>query len=384
MAREILQVIGSGEPGGGTTAVLTLAGMLHKAGEAVAIVSQRDSYLLQEAARLGIPTHGLDFASRGKAMLAFTELARLFRRVQPEIVHAHGSRAGLPVSLACRFLAGSRPWRFVYTVHGFHFLAKPAGAFHLARAVERLCIAEADWTNFVSFGDRAIAQRQGLLHRPGSSSVIPNAVLVGDLAAEPERVHDLVFVGRLTPQKNPLILADIVAALGPLRPVLQVVGGGELEGALKERVRSLGLEDRFNFQGPRDRTSTLGILARSRLLVLPSLWEGHPITLIEAMHLGVPVVASKVSGTEEIVREGVTGRLVPPRDVAAYAQAIGDLLRDPQQARALGDNARREAALHFSPERMLAANLTVYRPPGSSPSGTAAAGPRRTNDARRA
>jgi len=359
----IVQIIGNGDPGGGTTAVLTLATMLHAEGYRVVVVSQRGSYLLTEAARSGIDVHGLDFSSRGGAIANLFALARFIRACAPSVVHAHGNRGGLPAALALALLRRSARPRFVYTVHGFHFLSKKHIVFLLARMAEWFCIARADQTNFVSRGDAQIAREQRIAGDMARTRVIHNAVLAQDFPEQPPArpEGDIAFIGRLTHQKNPLILPDIVAALGAQAPRVHVIGGGELEGELKAKVRAMKLDDRFVFHGRQSRAATLAIAGACSLLLLPSRWEGHPITVIEAMHMGLPVIASDISGTKEIVDDGKTGYLVGTDDVAGYAAAILRLQADPARARMLGEAGRHAAQTVFSPERMLVANLKGYR-----------------------
>lgn len=363
MTKEIVQIIGNGDPGGGTTAVLTLALLLQGAGHRPVIVSQRDSYLLREAERHRIPVHGLDFSSRGGAIASCRALASFIRQRQPAVVHAHGNRAGLPVALAMTLLGRAHRPRFVYTVHGFHFLTKKAGAYHLARMAEKFAIRQANWTNFVSDGDARIARARRLVADPACTSVIHNAVLAEDFPsnAATQSEPSVAFIGRLTYQKNPLILADIAAALGPLAPRIHVIGGGEMDGELRARVEALRLSDRFVFHGQQHRADALRIAAECSLLLLPSRWEGHPITVIEAMHMGLPVIASDISGTREIVAQDETGYLVPADDATGYAAAIRRVLVEPGLGQRLGARGRAVADEKFSAYRMLQANLAVYR-----------------------
>lgn len=367
MTKDIVQIIGNGDPGGGTTAVLTLATLLQGTGHLPVIVSQRDSYLLREAGRHGIAVHGMDFSSRGGSIANCHALASFIRQRQPAVVHAHGNRAGLPVALAMTLLGRARRPRFVYTVHGFHFLTKKPGAYHLARMAEKYAIRQADWTNFVSDGDARIARERRLLMDPARTSVIHNAVLAQDFPPQGGAPMEpsVAFIGRLTYQKNPLILADITAALGAQAPRIHVIGGGELDVELRARVEAMKLSDRFVFHGQQHRADALRIAAACSLLLLPSRWEGHPITVIEAMHMGLPVIASDISGTREIVTHEDTGYLVPADDVAGYAAAIGRVLSEPGLARRLGARGCAVADEKFSAHRMLQANLAAYRLPAS-------------------
>ncbi|MGJ7917773.1 glycosyltransferase [Massilia sp. LXY-6] len=363
MTKEIVQVIGNGDPGGGTTAVLTLATLLRGAGHRPLIVSQHDSYLLREAKLQGIAVHGMDFSSRGGAIGNCRALASFIRQRRPAVVHAHGNRAGLPVALAMKMLGRADRPRFVYTVHGFHFLTKTGGAYHLARMAEKFAIAEADWTNFVSDGDAQIARSRRLLANPASTSIIHNAVLAEDFPARADAPAEpgIAFIGRLTYQKNPLILADIAAALRPLAPQMHVIGGGEMDVELRDRVSAMQLSDQFVFHGQQHRTSALQIAAACTLLLLPSRWEGHPITVIEAMHMGLPVIASDISGTREIVVQDDTGFLVHADAASDYAAAIRQVLTEPGLAQRLGARGRDVANEKFSAQRMLQANLAAYR-----------------------
>lgn len=369
----VLQVIGNGDPGGGTTAVLTLAQMLRESGERVLIVSQKGSHILDAAREQGLATVGLEFASRSAAAAACKSLSALIADLRPDIVHAHGGRAGLPVALARRWFSRRHGFGMVYTVHGFHFPLKRAGVRQLARLSELFCMSQADHTIFVSASDSGIAHDHRLVTRPGSTTIINNAISLEDLPACHVRDVDIVLLARLIPQKNVTILPDIVAALRPLRPSVHVVGGGELEAELKKKVRQLGLEAQFTYHGMLSRREALRVLVRARTLILPSYWEGHPIVVIEAMHLGVPVVASRVRGNIGVVREGVTGYLVGLDDVAGYAHALEALLVDPGLHQRLSGNAREVAAQAYSPARMLSQTQQVYEGVRARRTGLAAA-----------
>jgi glycosyltransferase involved in cell wall biosynthesis len=359
MAR-IAQIVGDGRPGGGTTAVITLARLLADEGHDVHVLSQQGSYLLEHAVQQGLSAHGLQFTRRAMTPVTARDLSTILNRISPAVAHAHGARAALPMALATRLRMIERAPKFAYTVHGFHYSAKPYALKVLARSAEAACIAQADWTNFVSDADRELASRDGLLRRARSHSTIKNAVSVPPHLSQQPKCFDIGFVGRLTGQKNPLFLRDILSALRPCSPTLAVIGGGVLEAKLREEFRDAGLTPQVTMLGECSRDNALSALSQCRLLVLPSLWEGHPITLIEAMLLGVPAIASDIPGNDEIIVRGQTGHLVPVNDARAYAAQISRLLHDDTLRQRMGDCARRIATAEYSTERMLSGHLEHY------------------------
>jgi L-malate glycosyltransferase len=160
-------------------------------------------------------------------------------------------------------------------------------------------------------------------------------------------------VGRLEEQKGHVHLLAALPALKREIPHLAVllVGDGRRGEDLKRRVADLGLEDTVRFLGTR--RDLPEIFRALDLFVQPSLWEGLPLALLKAMGAGLPVVATRVSGCREAITEGVNGLLVPPGDPGALAAAILELHRRPDEARRLGDAARRTVSAHYSLDAML-------------------------------
>ena len=191
-------------------------------------------------------------------------------------------------------------------------------------------------------------------------AIPPLATVLRDEAAK-AKTHDIAFLGRLEPQKNPLIIADILAALRPLRPTMCIVGGGSLEQELRFRITSLGLAGQITWCGPLEHKKALAQVARARLLLLPSAWEGMPISLIEAMHLGLPAVASDIPGNDEVVRDGETGYLVPANDVAAYAVRLRLLLANDALVASMSQAAIERSASRFSFEEHVRRHIELYQ-----------------------
>ena len=352
---EVIHIVGDGAAGGGTTIVLQLAAGLQHRGAKVTVAGPHGSYLLAQAAGAGHTVLGLDFSNRLKTRSVSRAVATLLRRHGPSLVHAHGARAGLAAAL----LPSSFRKALVYTVHGFHYGDKAFGIRHLAMAAERLCMQRATATVFVSSHDASLANSARLLPRGAASDIIYN----GSVPAEPadsELRFDLVFLGRLHPQKNPLILAEILKRLEPLRPSLGIIGSGELEPELRAQIQASGLQGQVTFLGERSHQEALRLLACARIMVLPSRWEGLPVSVLEAMHRGIAVVASDVPGTDELVVDGETGFLVPPANAAGYADRIVRLLSDNGARRRMGTRALSRARALFSHQSQLDSHIALY------------------------
>ncbi len=175
----------------------------------------------------------------------------------------------------------------------------------------------------------------------------------------------ILTVGRLTEQKGHCYLIEAVAAVLPMYPNIEflLVGEGELADELEAQAEQSGYGDHIHFLGRRN--DVLALLAEADMFVLPSLWEGLSIALLEAMAAGKPIVATAVSGTTQVMAHGQTGLIVPPADGAALAAAINQLLANPTQAHALGQAARQHVSTHYSAEKQAKEHLALYRKIGA-------------------
>ena len=191
------------------------------------------------------------------------------------------------------------------------------------------------------------AERLELLARLGVS-VPPDSFLVGVAA-------------RLEPQKGVAVLVEALVRLAPTHPRLRcvIMGDGSLRAHLEAQVRRSGLEGRVFFTGSVERAARY--FPAFDVLCLPSLEEALPLSLIEAMAAGCAVVASRVGGIPEVVRDGVEGLLVPPGDPQALAEALERLLVDPGRLADMRRAARRRYDEAFTARHMALATLRVYR-----------------------
>jgi glycosyltransferase involved in cell wall biosynthesis len=173
---------------------------------------------------------------------------------------------------------------------------------------------------------------------------------------------DLIsVVATLKEQKGHRYLVEALPSIVPQHPDLHVlfIGDGELREELQAQVERLNLGDHVHFLG--NRSDVPELLAASDLFVLPSLWEGLPMALLEAMASGLPIVATEVSGTVQAMIPNETGILVPPGDAQQLAQAIEQLFSDPAQAQAMGAAARRRVQEEFSAQKQADEHLALYR-----------------------
>jgi len=166
-------------------------------------------------------------------------------------------------------------------------------------------------------------------------------------------------IARLTEQKGHVHLFDALARTPQLAGLdLIVVGDGELRDSLRQRVEALGLSSHVKFVGAR---RDLGDLLHAMdVFVLPSLWEGLPLSLVLAMGAGLPVVATTVAGVPEVVENERTGLLVPPADPMALGRALGRIVTDPRLARRLADNGRAVVLAKFGVDGYVSAVTRLY------------------------
>jgi len=158
------------------------------------------------------------------------------------------------------------------------------------------------------------------------------------------------FSGRLSPEKNPLALVELASRCRDMERVYFVMtGGGAMADAVARRKEELGLQ-RLLFKGFVDDPATY--LAMYDALLLPSVQDGRPVAVMEAMLLGTPCLASRIGGLPEMVEDGVTGLLAPPGDVGALEQAVRLAAADPAKLKAFGAAAQAFACVHFDPPAM--------------------------------
>lgn len=352
----VLQAVADGRLGGGTTHVLQLIETLREQLPAeLHLVSQSDSPVLAEAAARGAVVHGVDFFAARLDPRVWVRLTRLVRTLRPDLIHAHGARACLPLT----YVAAQAP--LLYSVHGYHFVGKTGPAQRLARLAEQRCAACADLTLFVAEHDRELAARSGILERCRAHRVIRNGIDLRGLAvATGGDGRTLGYLGRLSEEKNPLLLLELLARLRADGFRLVVVGDGPLREVMRQKAEAEGLALRIAFTGALPRAQALAEIARTDALIVPSLWEGLPLAPLEAMAMGVPVIASAVGGLPEMIQHGVSGLLIDPPDADGFATAVRSLAAAPALRARIVAQARQRVADSFSWQSTRQAYLDLY------------------------
>jgi glycosyltransferase involved in cell wall biosynthesis len=291
-------------------------------------------------------------------LLGLLELLTLLRRERPHILHANSSKAGVLARFAA-WLAGV-PIR-IFTVHGWAFSAHQGRRSKIYLWADRLVRPLTTVTVCVAERERVAGIAAGTCSER-TTVVIHNGVEAGAAPARhaanpgPPRI---VSVGRLQAPKDALTLVRALARLpkGSFRAV--IVGAGPDRPLVEAEVRRLGLDRAVELAGAREDVPE--ILAAADLFVLSSASEGLPMTILEAMAAGLPVVASRVGGVPEAVLDGETGLLVPPGRPASLAAAIERLLEDTSLRRSMGRAGLARVRERFDIASFQRAHVDLYR-----------------------
>jgi glycosyltransferase involved in cell wall biosynthesis len=312
------------------------------------------SELASEASALGVTTRAIAApATAAQGVASLPGLALALRRERVAVFHAHQTW-----SLSCRYgivaAALARVRARVASAQLFVEMPRLRGI-----DIQHAVISRALHRHIAV--SRHVAWR---LHDrfdvPGERiAVIPNAVTLAPRAPRDAALRARVLLGqraplvltvaRLDAQKGVAYLLDAAAEVPDA--IFVIAGEGPERATLEARATSLGIAHRVRFLG--HRRDIPALLAIADLFVLPSLWEGLPLSVLEAMAAGVPVVATRIGGTDELVRDGETGTLAPPENGPALAEAIRAVLYDRERA------LRMAAAAHALVEREHSATAMV-------------------------
>jgi glycosyltransferase involved in cell wall biosynthesis len=322
---------------------------------------------------VALPHSTRSFDPRSDAVAAL-ELYRTIRRVRPDIVHTHNPKTGVYGRMVA---AAARVPSVVNTVHGLY--AQPTDRWRRRApvyALERLASVFSDHEFVVSEEDvetlrslrvplsKMTRLPSGVeLHRFDPARVPPEDVarLRADLGLDADDVAILV-VGRLVWEKGYGEVFEAARLGASHRPRVRWIVVGPADPGKRDRVDAASLR-----RAERDGVRVVGargdmpvVYAAAQVMVLASYREGLPLSAMEAAAMGLPVVATDIRGCRQVVADGVTGLLVPPRRAPELAAAVQRLAADPELRRSLGHAARARAVREFDEDRAIGHILSVY------------------------
>lgn len=290
-------------------------------------------------------------------------LANMLEQWQVRIVHVHGYKATVYCALARYW----HPFAVIKTEHG---LPETNGGGIAAMRTRLYYFLDSMATRIARMTVCYVTEELRAHHRSACSElngrVIPNGLGEIDrsrLPCPPEFHKDwfnVVIVGRVDRVKGHQLAIEAVAAQSmPINVHLHIVGTGPDEPVLQALAETRAVAHRVHFLG--FRRDVYSYLAHCQVLLMPSLHEGLPYTLLEAMALGIPVIASRVGGLAEVLQDSVTALLVSPGDARTLTQAIHRLYSDPELGLQLAEHAHCLQQAKYSLEAMADSYLDVYR-----------------------
>jgi glycosyltransferase involved in cell wall biosynthesis len=294
--------------------------------------------------------------------IAWLKLISILRKGRFDVVHTHTAKAGFLGRVAAK-MAGAH--RVIYSPHGHDFygyfgkwgsrMVVCAEKFAALFCDRIHALTELEKKDFLSFYICFASKIEVISSGVELDALRPTQRLINGMKnefLEGEKIYLVGMVGRLEPVKGPVYFIEAAKLVLRKKKNVKfyVVGEGSLRGALEKEVREAGIEERFIFTGWKEDVSA--ILFTLDLLVLPSLNEAVGRSALEAQAAGVPVVATRVGGVSEVIKDGVTGVLVEPKSAPALASAILSLLNDEAKRISMGEAGRGWVDERFSDRTM--------------------------------
>lgn len=380
MKKKILFIITKSNWGGAQRYVYDLASHLPLDRYEPVVAAGGEGILFQKIQSAGIRTIPIPSFERniriGKEFRSFLNLVQILRRENPAVVHLNSSKAGGIGAAAAwiyTFLPGTSKPLVVFTAHGWGFNEpRPYLARAAIRALSALAGIFQDSVICINAADAKSAR--GII-RKKKIALIPNGIGAFTAMARDDARRELSgacareiapdefltgTIAELTKNKGHEYLLDALAAVCArgVRARAIWIGEGELQDALEKRILARGLEKTIFLAGFLDDAKKY--LSAFDVFVLPSLKEGTPYTILEAMHAGIPVIATRTGGTLDCIEDGKTGILVSPADMRDLADAIERASQDAALLESLAKNAGTVVQRDYTLERMLSATEKIY------------------------
>lgn len=362
----VLYVVTRGDAiGGASMHVLQLAKAVKQSGHSVTLVfggvegkivamckdAGLNTVLLPQLVRSLHPWHDV---------VALFQLRRLFSTLKPDLVHLHSSKAALLGRIASYLCAIPA----VVTIHGWPFVHPQSKVSKtLYFILERSMVALTAKFIMVSQVDYDIAHQQ-LAVQMQQLELIHNGIEYDQSFAtgKSDTINQqcsMICVARFETQKDHRTLLLALQQIKNLPWSLKLVGSGPLLEETKKLAGQLSVSEKVEFLG--ERSDVASLLKQADLFVLLSHWESLPISIIEAMRAGLPVIASKVGGVAELVDDAISGRLVAAGDISEAAAALRSLITDPALRRSMSKASTAKFLQNFTADLMLQKTLNCYQ-----------------------
>jgi glycosyltransferase involved in cell wall biosynthesis len=365
VSKRVLYLITELNPGGAQVVLFRLLSRLDlcKYDPQVVCFYNGNSFIADNIRNLGIPVTDIGFSKPWK----FIRLWRLWMKLKgerPIILHCwlfHANLVGrlLGYCLKVPVIITSR--RNVVLIGKFREQLKC-----LTRKMDDAIIAVCDLARNAEIEGTKVNPEKVITIYNGidvnNFEIIPFKAKMNSCFGGGENPESIILgsVGRLCAQKGFIFLINALDLLVEENPYIKliIVGEGKMRSTIENHVQKLGLSENVQFLGYQN--NILEILRSMDIFVLPSLWEGMPNAILEAMAAGLPVVATNVGGTPEVVVDGETGFLVPPRDPEALANAIQRLIDDPELRKKFGQAGRERVERHFTIQETVRKTEELY------------------------
>jgi glycosyltransferase involved in cell wall biosynthesis len=348
--------------GGAQTHVLELSLQLRRLGHEVTVVLGAEGVFSDKLRQAGIPWLQIKSMVRPLRphhdLVALVQLWIALRKLEPDLVCAHTAKAG---SLG-RTAAWLRSLPSVFTPHGWSMLDRATLRSHrLFRWAE--CLAGRMGTSIINVCEfeRECARRFDICP-DRQLEVVHNGIdelPMNRLRSVDAQPPTLVMVARFTVQKDHSTLLRALAGLLSLDWNLWLVGSGELREPLTAQAEALGLRGRVRLLPAK--TDVNRLLMEAQIFVLSTHFEAFPISILEAMRAGLPVIATEVGGIPEVIRDHETGLMVRPGNVESLRAALARLINNPALRIALGEAGHRLWARRFTASIMATRTVEVYQ-----------------------
>jgi glycosyltransferase involved in cell wall biosynthesis len=361
---KILYAITKSEMGGAQTYVWHVLQYAKKNGDTAVVLAGGNGWLADKTRELGFEYIENPYFKNSfnpmNAIKALLFCRSQIKKITPDIVHGNSGAGGFFI----RFASIGLPVKKIFTAHGWSFTdGVPFVRKQIARMVEIVITGCTDHILCVSENDARLAYKN-LFGIKNKITVVHNGVPIPVLTAQPGHTDriELLFVGRLTTPKIPITIIESLAQLPKdIQSIfsLRIAGNGEQESLLKTALEKYGLENQVVIKSvPTEQATQL--YQSSDLFLLPTQWEGFPMTIVEAMACGLPVVASNVGGIAEAVDDTVGQLLTKGNEISELRALFEKIAIDKQWLTTRGHAARARAEKDFSAESMCKKIWTIY------------------------